>query len=171
MLWTAMNKLLFPLLFLFSFTSYFSFAVPAEGDTLTSYLGKNRQGDAVSITEMHGKVIVVSFWATWCPYCIKELSALEKIQRQISKDKLDVVAVNFKESRKVFSNIKRKLKGFAITITHDKRGTIGKEFDVSGLPHMLIIDKNGTLKHIHKGYSEKSLPKLIEQINHLLVST
>jgi thiol-disulfide isomerase/thioredoxin len=51
-------------------------AAPDVGDTPPDYIGKTVDGVPVQLSQHPGKVLVVSFWATWCPYCLKELPIL-----------------------------------------------------------------------------------------------
>ncbi|MDT0583453.1 TlpA disulfide reductase family protein [Brumicola blandensis] len=152
------------------FASSFSFADVEVGDVPPSYLGKNRNGDKVHLREMTGKVVVATFWASWCPPCLKELPILESIQRQIGKDKLEVVAINYQEDKKVFRKLKSQMKKMEITITHDARGTISKRFGVDSLPHMFIIDPRGKVAKVHIGYGESSQQKIVDELNELLTT-
>lgn len=138
------------------------------GDLPPSFLGKDRQGQAVQLSEMKGKVVVVTFWASYCPPCLKEMSVLEKIQGQVGKNELEIVAVNFKENQKQFLKIKRKLKDFSVTLTHDKRGKISRRYGVKHIPHMFIINKAGLIEKIHLGYGDSFLDQLVSELNVLL---
>ena len=151
-----------------------SFSLKAEiklGDTPPSYLGIDRSGEEIQLSDMKGKVVVATFWATWCPPCMKEMQILEGIQRQVGKDKLEIVAINFKQSKKIYRKIKRVLKDLQITLTHDKKGRISKKYNVNSLPHMFIINKQGEIAHIHIGYSEAKLPQLIAELNGLIAAS
>jgi thiol-disulfide isomerase/thioredoxin len=160
-----MIKTLSLIVFLFSFSLN---AAVEVGDIPPSYLGENRNGDEVQLSEMGGKVVVATFWATWCPPCMKEMQVLEGIQRQVGKDKLEIVAINFKQNKKIYRKIKKSLKAFEITLTHDKRGRISEKYGVKSLPHMFIINKSGEIAHIHKGYGEAMVDQLIRELNELI---
>jgi len=139
------------------------------GDTPYPKLGVSTKGESINLENMQGKVVIVTFWATWCSYCIKEMNVLETIQKKVDPDRLQIIAVNFKESKKQYNRIKRQLKNFNITLTHDTKGLISKRYGVTSLPHLFMINKNGQIAHIHHGYSDKQLPKIIDEINGLLV--
>ena len=151
-----------------------SFSLKAEimvGETPPSYLGMNRGGIEVQLSKMKGKVVVATFWATWCPSCLKEMQILEGIQRQVGKDRLEIVAINFKENTRVFRKIKKILIDYQITLTHDRKGIISKKYGVKAIPHMFIIDKFGKVAKIHIGYGEKMMPQLIEELNELIAAS
>src|SRR3954462_11248941 len=92
----------------------FALAGPAHagigiGDTPPDHLGKSHQGDDVRVTAFHGKVVVVTFWASWCGYCRKELPVLAGLQDAAGKARLEVVAVNYQDDRDAYLAIARKL--------------------------------------------------------------
>ena len=153
-------------------TLFLSFSLKAEikvGEFPPSYLGMNRSGDEVQLSNMKGKVVVATFWASWCPPCMKEMPILEGIQRQVGKDKLEIVAINFKQNKKIYRKIIKILKDIEITLTHDRKGKISKKYNVKSIPHMFIINKQGEIAHIHKGYNESMLPQLVGELNKLVI--
>ncbi|MFI4970616.1 MAG: TlpA disulfide reductase family protein, partial [Lysobacterales bacterium] len=69
------------------------------GDAAPDSLGTDRDGKQVRIADYHGKVVVLTFWATWCGYCLKELPILENLQRRLGKARIEVVAINTDKNR------------------------------------------------------------------------
>src|SRR6185312_10026400 len=53
---------------------------PAKGTLPPPLLGKDRDGQVIDLATMHGKVVIVTFWASWCGYCLKELPVLNALQ-------------------------------------------------------------------------------------------
>ncbi len=139
------------------------------GDVPPDDLGTDRQGAEVQISAHRGKVVIVTFWASWCAYCLKELPVLDRLQRAAGKSRMEVIAVNYKEDRRDFRAMRRGLKDSALTLTSDPYGSLGDAYGVKGLPHLVMIGKGGQVAHVHTGYGEKTLDRLIEQINRLLV--
>lgn len=138
------------------------------GDTPPSYLGKESGGDRINLTDHEGKVVVISFWASWCAPCLKELPILENIQNQVGIDKLKVVAVNFKENRKQYRKISRALASLKLSLTHDKRGSIGKSYGVEAVPDLFIVGKDGRLAFHHVGYGDNTIDKIVTVLNEQL---
>lgn len=139
-----------------------------QGDVAHDDLGKDREGHPVTVSMHRGKVVVVSFWASWCGPCLKELPIIENLQRAAGKEHLAVVAVNFMEDRNTYRAMNRRLKVAEMTLTHDISGRLSAPYEVKALPFMLIIGKDGRIAEIHRGYSEEMLEILVEQINELL---
>ena len=142
-------------------------AMPQVGDVPPSYLGKDRKGKKVELEDLRGKVVIVTFWATWCVPCRKELPVLETIQQQAGRDRVNVVAVNI-EKASVYRPMKRRLKDYKMTLTNDHYGRIKKSYGVNGIPHMVMIKKNGTIAAIKRGYSEAMVPGVIDEVNALM---
>jgi thiol-disulfide isomerase/thioredoxin len=140
----------------------------ALGDFPPNYLGIDTDGNIVNIEDNKGKILIISFWASWCSPCIKELPILENIQNKIGIDKVKVVAINFKENRRQYRKIKEKLSSLALTLTHDKRGIIGKKFGVVAIPNLFIIDKEGKLVFHNVGYNNSSIDKIVKVLNEQL---
>jgi len=135
-----------------------------------NYLGKDNDGLIVNLEDNKGKVVIISFWASWCSPCLKELPILENIQNKLGKDKIKVVAINFKESRKQYRHIKKTLSNLELTLTHDKRGYIGSKFGVEAIPHLFIVGKNGKLIYQNIGYGDSSIKKIVKVLNKELSS-
>lgn len=137
---------------------------PRKGDVAPPILGTGIDGDTLEVPQYKGKVLVVTFWATWCGPCMRELPMLESLQRVAGREKLQVVAVNI-EDRAVFRKVSQKLTSFQLTVALDygKRGS--DAYGVNGIPHMVIIGRDGVILKVNRGYSEESLDGILAEIN------
>jgi thiol-disulfide isomerase/thioredoxin len=145
-------------------------AKPTVGEVPPDFLGTTSEGIAQHLADHGGKIVVVSFWASWCGPCLRELPILAGLQQAAGEDKLKVIAVNFHEDRRLFRKLSAKFKaaGAKVTVTEDPDGVISEAYDVHRIPHMFIVGADGRLEFINQGYGEKSLDKIIDQINSLL---
>ncbi|WP_232207585.1 TlpA disulfide reductase family protein [Pseudoxanthomonas sp. J35] len=141
---------------------------PAVGEIPPQLLGKTREGRTVNLGDYRGKVTIVTFWASWCGPCRKELPVLARFQDVVGRDALEVVAVNFKEPRSDFVALVRANKGMNLTFVHDADGATSDRYGVRAIPHMFILDHDGTVAYTHRGYSENALPGIIDEILSLL---
>lgn len=137
-----------------------------RGDPAPDRLGRTLDGDAVTLAGHRGQIVVVTFWATWCPYCLKELPQLEGLQN-VAKERLRVIAVNT-EDRKVFRKVAGLMKDFKLQLVSDSDKTAQKAYGVTALPHLFIIDRDGTIAGAHRGYGEESLEAILAEVNALL---
>lgn len=138
------------------------------GDIPPDYLGADSDGRDVRVRALRGKVVVITFWASWCGYCLKELPVLEKIQRVAGKADLEVVAINQRESTRLYRKMLARLSGLSLTMTHDRYGKIGDAYGVVGIPHLVMVDREGEVAYVHRGYNENMLDGIIAEINELL---
>ncbi|MFM1571556.1 MAG: TlpA family protein disulfide reductase [Porticoccaceae bacterium] len=152
----------------FSFTPIESVADAFKlkvGDIPPDYLGLDSSAEKVLLSDNKGKIVVVTFWATWCPPCLKELPVLERLQRRLGPDLIRVIAVNHRESKKKFRLIKKAFNGSPITLTYDRGNRISKKYGVEAIPHLIIIGKDGKISYQARGYGESSIDMLVEKIN------
>ena len=137
--------------------------VPGPGDLPPTALGVTRAGDAVETTQFAGKVLVVTFWASWCGPCKAELPVLEGLQNA-AKGSEQVVAVNI-EPANTFRAVSQALSSLKLTLTNDPKKWNSVAYGVKGIPHMVIIGKDGKILHVHRGYSEAALDGFVAEIN------
>ncbi|WP_169338320.1 redoxin domain-containing protein [Colwellia piezophila] len=132
------------------------------GDVAPNYLGTDTNGDEVNIDELKGKIVVVSFWVSWCKPCKNELSTLQNLQNKVGNDLLEVVAINYKESHRSYNKLKAQLAELNLTLTHDKRGKIGKKYGVEKAPNLFIIGKTGKVLFIDSKYNKTPINAIID---------
>ncbi len=155
---------LLPLLLLLASPLHAAGTAPVSGDMAPDYLGKTLDDKEVAVSHYRGKVVVVSFWATWCPYCLKELPILEGIQQTAGADKLQVIAINT-EDHKVFRKVSRALSKLTLGMSYDPGKKSATMYGVRGIPHLLIIGRDGRIRNVYRGYDESSLDGIVESLN------
>lgn len=140
----------------------------APGDTPPDFLGNTRAEDPVHVSDMRGKVVVVTFWASWCHYCQQELPSLAGIQKLVSPRQLQVVAVN-RDDRDTFLKLDHYLakKTPSLVLTFDP-GAVGKAYGINGIPNTFLIDRDGKVAYVHVGYGDDMLDGIASEINNLL---
>jgi thiol-disulfide isomerase/thioredoxin len=122
---------------------------------------------STKLSDYRGKIVIVSFWASWCTPCRKELGVLAAIQKQATRDRVVVFSVNWQESAQRFQQIKHSLKDVDLTLISDESGSIGSRYGVKAIPHLVIIGRDGRIAAIHIGYGEDEIPILADEINAL----
>lgn len=143
-------------------------AGPAVGDIPPAALGKDRHGDAVDISAYRGKVVVVTFWASWCTFCRQELPALNDLQHRAGDQWLKIVAVNVKDSIRAYRPMLRQMHDYDLVLSRDPDGTIAEGYGVTAYPNLWIIDPQGRVASHHMGYGGDSLNEIISEIKRLL---
>lgn len=138
------------------------------GQTVPDFQVKMFDGKALDIKELRGKVVLLNFWATWCPPCRQELSRVQKdiIDRFKGRDFvfLPVSRQDSYEKIKAF----REQTGHTFPMGMDTDRHIYSLFATATIPRNFLIDRQGKIVLIETGYSEESFQKLMLEIEKTL---
>lgn len=124
-------------------------------------------GGRVNLADLRGRVVLVNFWATWCPPCRLEMPSMERLSQRLAKRPFTVLAVNAGESAKT---IRPFLDEVALTfpILLDQDGTRMRAWRVLVLPTSFLVDKQGRIRYSLFGRIEWDGPQAIAVIEKLL---
>jgi thiol-disulfide isomerase/thioredoxin len=136
---------------------------PAPQFTLPTLLGDK----PVSLKEFSGKVVYVDFWASWCGPCRTSFPLLNKLHEKLKAQGFEVVAINLDEDK---ANAEKFLKEIpvAFTVLRDAKGEWSDKFVVESMPTSFIVDKQGVIQNIHKGFASDDINELEHKITQLL---
>lgn len=105
---------------------------------------KDLDGKEWTLSKLKGKVVLVNFWATWCPPCRKEMPDIEQLSKEFKDQGLVVLAISDEKQDVVEKFIKEK--GYTYPVLLDPgREVAGKRYEVSGIPKNFIYDREGRL--------------------------
>lgn len=131
---------------------------------------QNLDEEMVDIKDLKGKVLVVNFWATWCPPCRREMGSLERLYQSTKDNNVEILAVNIGEDMDtVFSFIGTVEPSPNFQMLFDSDGESMGEWGVKGLPTTYIINPNGTIAYRAIGGREFDHPQIIQKIIDLAV--
>lgn len=103
-------------------------------------------GGNLNLSNLRGKVVVVNFWATWCPPCRREMPSLERLKELMKGEALEIVAINAGEGEDEISEFRQAIKpALTFNLALDSRAEAMKAFSVSGLPTTYVIDRQGNV--------------------------
>jgi thiol-disulfide isomerase/thioredoxin len=140
---------------------------PAVGDRAPDYVGRGRDRKPITVATHAGRVVVISFWASWCAPCRRELPVLEGLQRA-GKGHIQVIAVNC-EDREHFAASIAVLTAFTVLFSNDEDRRAQKSYGVDGLPHMVIVGRDGNVVSTHSGYGDGVIDDIVEEVNAALL--
>jgi len=149
------------------------YAQPQIGEKTPGFITSTLEGKRIALKdywEQQGKkVLVLSFFATWCQPCKEDLRYLQKVQNQYGGKGLQVVAVLTQDTSKEdrVRNFMGEL-GVTLSILMDEYGIIGKRYAVTALPCNFVVDKDGILKAKYFGYGEDVKKHFEGQLRSLL---
>lgn len=148
-------------LFITSSAAAASLQGKAPDFTLKSNTGKN-----LKLSEFRGQVVMLNFWASWCGPCRKEMPLLDDLQKRYGKLGFIVLGVNVEEDS---NKAKSLLKDIPVSfpILFDTQNTVSKQYKVSAMPSTVMIDRDGNMRYLHKGYKpgdEVQYKKWVKQL-------
>ena len=127
-----------------------------KGQPAPDFAVDTLDGKRVKLSDYKGKVVLLDFWATWCPPCVAGLPHINDLaQSQLRYDKgLVVLAVNLREApERVRKFIEAK--NLALTVAMDTEGEVAEAFLVEPLPTTVVIDRQGKVSEVFLGQPEK----------------
>jgi len=116
------------------------FHSPSEGKHAPSIDAVDFEGDAHTLNDYDSRYILLSFWASWCPPCIKELPELEKLENDYTDKDFKVIALNVHDSQENAVKFIRKY-DLILTVLVDNEGNTVKNFAISPIPSNFLIHK------------------------------
>ena len=122
-------------------------------------------GTKINSAELKGKVVLINFFATWCPPCQKELASVQQTLWPKYKDnnKFVMLVIGREHSDKELATYNEK-KGFTFPLYPDKSRAIFGAFAKSLIPRSYLIGKDGKVIYAGKGYTDKEFAELLEKI-------
>lgn len=102
----------------------------------------NHEGTPVTAQDQKGKVILVNFWATWCPPCIHEMPLMDQLFLSMKEHPFSIWALNVQETQEDVAKFLKK-RGFQFPVLLDIEGKAMGQFQVRGLPSTYLIDCAG----------------------------
>ena len=115
----------------------------------------NLAGETVALSDYRGSVVLVNFWATWCPPCRAEMPLLHEFAERFDQQ-LVVLAVNSGEEEPVVRNFVETT-GLDLVFLLDPANSVATLYRVRGFPTSLFIDENGILQATHIGELDETL--------------
>jgi thiol-disulfide isomerase/thioredoxin len=138
--------------------------IPAPDFTLEDIDAKK-----FSLKDYRGKVILLNFWATWCPPCRREMPSIERLNQNLKGKDFIVLAVNqMEDSDQVFTYTGELEVAPTFTILFDKDSNVARAYSVLGLPTTYLIDKKGNIRFRAIGGREFDHPEVEKQILQLM---
>jgi cytochrome c biogenesis protein CcmG/thiol:disulfide interchange protein DsbE len=123
----------------------------------------DRQGKTWTLFELKGQVVFINFWATWCPPCLTELPAMQKLYTALPTDKFKMLAILNKDKVSLADFVANQ-KGITIPILDDSQNIAGSNYFLTGLPESFIVDKQGILVEKFIGPAQWDAPQYFKMI-------
>lgn len=119
------------------------------------------------LEDLHGKVVLLDFWASWCSPCLRSFPWMNDLQQKHAGEGLVVVAVNLDQDRALADGFLDKVPA-QFRVEYDGTGDLARQFGVKAMPTSFLIDRAGKVRARHAGFREKQRHEREQQIEQLL---
>jgi thiol-disulfide isomerase/thioredoxin len=140
---------------------------PYTGGPLPAFTLKDPQGKAHTLGDYRGKVVLINFWATWCPPCVHEMPSLMRLQQKFEGKPFVILAVNMGEDLPTVQAFLAKMK-VDLPILLDSDGAVLRDWRVFAFPTTFVLDVEGNIKLALFGAAEWDAPEVVKQVTDLL---
>lgn len=126
---------------------------PIKESLAPDFLLRDLGGNSVRLHDLRGKVVLLNFWATWCPPCRLEMPSMEAVHKELGREGLAILAVNVREDAREVQAFFREY-NLSFPAIMDEKGELFERFDVWSLPTTFLITKKGHLIGKLTGYRD-----------------
>lgn len=135
------------------------------GDSLPQFKAKSTSGAEFSNESIKGKVVLLNFWATWCPPCIEEIPSLVKTYEELSPKGFEILAFGIDANgEKIIQDFMKKYKiNYPVILDTDQK--LSKSFSVLGVPENIIVGADGKILEKRYGADDWTSPAIREKLN------
>jgi thiol-disulfide isomerase/thioredoxin len=120
----------------------------------------------MKLSEMTGNVVLINFWASWCGPCREEMPLLNALHKKYQALGFTVLGVNVEEDT---NKARAFLKDFPVDfpILLDTTNQVSKQYEVLAMPTTVVVDRDGNMRYLHKGYKpgdEEKYSKMVKKL-------
>lgn len=137
------------------------------GSTAPDFTLKSRSGENVKLSELRGEVVMINFWASWCAPCRQEMPLLEELYDRYGDMGFTLLGVNVEEDSSAALAL---LKEIPVTfpVLLDTTNSVSELYNVIAMPSTVILDRDGRVRFVHKGYLPGYEDEYRQQIKELI---
>jgi cytochrome c biogenesis protein CcmG/thiol:disulfide interchange protein DsbE len=137
---------------------------PEQIGTRAPMFALNDGEHAVDLNKLHGRVVVLNFWASWCAPCIEELPSLEELQRDLPQ--VQIVAVSTDDDATAYERFLKQHSVSLLTV-RDGEQRSNAMYGTARFPETYVIDKNGMIRRKFIGPQEWTSPEIVNYLKKL----
>jgi thiol-disulfide isomerase/thioredoxin len=124
-------------------------------------------GKPLKLEDYRGKVVMVQFWATYCPPCLKEMPSMMRLEQKLAGKPFAILAVNMGETEKEVRDFLKKI-NVDFTILMDNDGKALADWKVFVAPSTFLVDSRGKIRYTLQGGAEWDAPEYVAKISEML---
>ena len=130
-------------------------------------LAAHADAPVLDLSQYHGKVVYLDFWASWCKPCRQSFPWMNRMQDKYGDQGLVIIAVNLDEDRADADRFLKELPA-KFQVVYDPEGQLAAEYKLIGMPSSFIIDRDGGVHSRHMGFHDSSPAEYEAEIQSLL---
>lgn len=115
-----------------------------EGDIAKNIICQTKQEEEFDLSKQKGKVVLINMWATWCPPCVAEMPAFEKLNNELDKNKFTMVAISNENKNTIDEFIDENKYTFPVGYD-DENSSIMMDYEVISIPLTVIVNQEGII--------------------------
>ena len=138
-----------------------------SGQKAPDFSLKDMNGNPVSLSSFKGKVILLNFWATWCPPCRDEIPSMDKLNRQLKDKGFMVLSVSVDRSLSAIADFIKKAPVSFPVLIDDKQKVTKSLYKVYTIPTTFLINRNGIIVEKFFGEHDWTEPEMVKKIEAL----
>jgi peroxiredoxin len=142
-------------------------SAPGEGSVAPDFTLKDLSGKTLRLSQLRGTVVLLNFWATWCPPCREEVPSLARLNAEMAGKEFRMVTVSIDEAGGNAVESFFRMSGFHLPTLPDPDARIAKLFGVKGVPETFILDRNGVIRKKIVGPLDWDDPSIVSYLTEL----
>jgi peroxiredoxin len=135
--------------------------------TAPDFVLKSTAGPNLRLSEYRGEVAMLAFWASWCGECRTQLQQFEELHHAYGGSGLRMLTINLDPGMEQGADTAASL-GLSIPVLHDPDGEVAELYEVSDLPLVVYVDRDGALRERIEGYSRGESERFVTSLRELL---
>lgn len=128
---------------------------------------KSRSGENLKLSEFRGDVVMINFWASWCGPCRQEMPLLEDMHKKYGDLGFTLLGVNVEEDSAAANKMLREIP-VTFPVLYDTKNVVSKLYNVVAMPSTVLVDRDGNMRYLHRGYLPGYEQEYIKQIKELM---
>lgn len=141
--------------------------VPQTGQQAPDFTLKDSTGKGITLSSYRGRVVMINFWATWCPPCRQEMPSMEILFQEYNKKGFEILAISSDSQGEKIVKPFMEFYELSFTALMDTDGKVHSVYAVTAIPTTYIVDKNGAIAQKIMGpkdWKDKDSKNMIEKL-------
>ena len=142
----------------------------ASGDQAPDFRLPSTDGRSLGLADLRGKVVMVHFWATWCPPCVEELPTLAKLYEELKGGDFEMLAVSVDEGGSAAVNAFLRKNGLHLPVLLDPGAPVSHLYGTYKFPETYVVDRRGVVRYKVIGPRDWRDPEALRVMRELIAA-